>query len=312
MGIIAVALVVGAYFIGQSSNNQAPSAIPTTTIPSSAAQGEINNLQRQASQKEITTLQTENQQAQATEKQQQAEIVKEQELGQLFSIGNTLQDYYNKIRDAQNLGSSSCPDASQCEVNFWAFLADDVNSGTNYETTYNALTGQQNSGSFSYAAVAAEKQLNNLVFASYAAAVAPSDSDAIKIKKILDFIDTNITYERDMRETPRAPAETLGLKSGDCKSYSILTSAALATAGIRSAVIRAEKTDATQSHAMVLVQSDENLQLSEYYSDLTQFGLPAGRWWVIEPQYTFEEQQQHSDWFAQWKLIHAAQVAISV
>ena len=236
--------------------------------------------------------------------------MKQQELAQLFTIGNTLQDYYNKIRAAQNLGSASCPYGSQCEVNFWAQLANNVNSGTSYELTYNSLTGQQNSGTYSDAAMTAEKQLETLVFAPYAAGVTSTDSDAVKIKKILDFIDANLTYERDMQETPRAPAETLGLKSGDCKSYSILASAAFSVAGVHSAVMQVENASGTVGHAMVLVQSSETLPLAEYYSDLTSMGLPAGRWWVIEPQYTYEEQQQHPDWFAQWKLEHVAQVAL--
>jgi hypothetical protein len=275
-----------------------------------AAQQEQTQVQQQASQQEIANLKAQNQQAQATVGQQQAELIKQQEISQLFSIGNTLQDYYNKIRTAQNLGSASCPYSSQCEVNFWAMLASGVNSGTSYESTYNSLTGQQNSGTYSDAATAAEKQLETLVFAPYAAGVISTDSDAVKIKKILDFIDANLTYERDMQETPRAPAETLGLKSGDCKSYSILASAAFSVAGVHSAVMRVENASGTVGHAMVLVQSNENLPLSEYYSDLTSFGLPAGKWWVIEPQYAYEEQQQHPDWFAQWKVIHAAQVAL--
>lgn len=178
------------------------------------------------------------------------------------------------------------------------------------ESTYNSLTGQGDSGTYSNAAITAEKQLDTLVFAPYAADVTSTDSDAVKIKKILDFIDANLVYEQDMQETPRAPAETLGLKSGDCKSYSILASAAFSVAGVHSAVMQVENASGTLGHAMVLVQSNENLPLSESYPDLTSVGLPAGRWWVIEPQYKYEEQQQHPDWFAQWTLMHVAQVAL--
>lgn len=47
---------------------------------------------------------------------------------------------------------------------------------------------------------------------------------------------------------------------------------------------------------------------AEYYSDLTQEGLPAGRWWVVEPQFTLAGQAQHSSWFAEWKMENAALV----
>ncbi len=294
--------------INQPTNSGQPITAPQPAQNQAAVQQQ--QAQQQISQQEIANLKTENAQAQTTLAQQQAEIAKQQELSQLFTIGNTLQDYYNKIRDAQNLGSASCSYGSQCEVNFWAVLANNINSGTSYEGTYNSLTNQGNSGMYSDAAMAAGKQLDTLVFAPYAADVISTDSDAVKIKKILDFIDANLTYERDMQETPRAPAETLGLRSGDCKSYSILASAAFSVAGVHSAVMQVENASGTLGHAMVLVQSSENLPLSESYSDLTSVGLPAGRWWVIEPQYTYEEQQQHPDWFSQWKLVHAAQVAL--
>jgi len=263
-------------------------------------------VEKQITQEEITKLQLEKQ----TAEEQWAEADKKQKIEQLLSIGTSLQSYYNEIRDAYHLGTPLCLYSSQCEVNFWADLAKhDMGalSWPKYESTYYSLTS-------THSYQDARNILDKVVFSLYAAGVSSykvsssyEDSDYEKIKKILGFINSNIHYEQDMKETPRAPAETLGHRSGDCKSYSILTSAAFAEAGIDSAVMLVKSVDGTQAHAMILVQSKETLPLWSY-SDLTQYGLPSGKWWVIEPQYTFEKQQQHPEWFTQWRIEAAALV----
>ncbi|XOB40361.1 MAG: transglutaminase-like domain-containing protein [Candidatus Nealsonbacteria bacterium] len=128
-----------------------------------------------------------------------------------------------------------------------------------------------------------------------------------KSEKFSIFFKFYIKYEPDFNEILRAPAETLGLKSGDCDDWSILASAAFADAGIDSAIMFVKSIDGTQAHAMVLVQSKETLPLWSY-SDLTQYGLPSGKWWIIEPQFTFGQQSQHPEWFTQWKFEAAALV----
>ncbi|XOB46636.1 MAG: transglutaminase-like domain-containing protein [Candidatus Nealsonbacteria bacterium] len=262
-------------------------------------------VEKQITQEEITKLQLEKQKAE----EQWIETDKERAIEGILRIGNTLQDYYNKIRDAKALGALWCLYGSQCEVNFWADLAKHslgtpYTSWPDYESNYHTLTG-------SYSYLDAKKQLDNILFVTYATGVDYyKDSDYEKIRKILDFINFHIHYESDMDEIPRAPAETLGLKSGDCEDHSILLSAALADAGINSAVMLVKSIDGTQAHAIALVQSKETLPLY-YYSDLTQYGLPSGRWWIIEPQYPFEKQPQHPEWFAKWRIVAVASVEVA-
>lgn len=338
LAVIAV-LAAGFFEFSQYEHQKLVEAVSQAKeeaqIQQQGSQQKINNLQQQdqaaaaqqqaqqqASQQAINQLQAAQQQAQAqaqasqqtinnlqTDNQSLLQSDKQNEIDQIVQIGNTLQDYYNEIRAAYGLGSPSgsslCPWSSQCEVDFWASLAQNA-LGTNYwpqyETKYHSLTN-------SYSYVDANKELYNATFVAYAGGIGPGDSDILKIEKILDFVDSQVKYENDMSETPRAPAETLSLKSGDCKDYSILVSAMLAEAGLKTAVMRVSNANGSQSHAMVLVQSNENLPLDEYYSDLTNGGLIAGKWWVIEPQYPFAQQTQHPDWFAQWHIENVAAVA---
>lgn len=313
----------------QKSQQELANAEQQARTAQQSAQQTITNLRAQAQQTQqknhvvINNLQSQNQQAQAQQQADQQTInnlqanqqyllplATQNEINQIENIGNALSSYYEEIRSEYGLdspsSSASCPWASQCEVNFWASLAQHA-LGTKYwptfEAKYHSITG-------SYSYVDAQKELYDVTFVAYAGGVdKQNDSDATKIKKVLAFVDSQVKYENDMSEVPRAPAETLLLKSGDCKDYSILVSAMLAEAGLKTAVMRVSNADGSQSHAMVLVQSNENLPLYEYYSDLTNMGLPAGRWWVIEPQYTFEQQMQHPDWFTQWHIENVAPVS---
>ena len=239
------------------------------------------------------------------------EAVVNNEVAQMMGMmGKTLSDYYGEVRNAQDISQTSgCLWGSQCETDFWAAFADQALGENSLNSTsfdqqaeakYHSITG-------SYTYTDAKKQLDELVFAPYGAGVQSSDSDAMKIYKILNFITSHIHYEYDMSETPQAPAETLEQKSGDCKDFSILASAAFADAGITSAIMRMQNASGTAGHAMVLIQSSEALPF-DYYSNLTQYGLPSGKWWVIDPQFTYAGQSENPSWFNQWGIAKAAMV----
>jgi len=263
--------------------------------------------ERQLSQQQIAELQQKRKEAE----EQWAKAETKRAIQEILSIGNLLQDYYNEIRKAKNFSKDWWRwlwlenERKQAAVNFAVDLAKH-NLGENiwpeYESTYYSKVK-------SHSYLDARQILDHALFVAYTAGVDYyNDSDYEKIRKILDFFHSYIHYEYDFNETFRAPAETLGLKSGDCDDWSILTSAAFADAGIDSAIMFVKSKDGTQKHVMVLVQSEETLPLYGYYSDLTQYGLPSGRWWIIEPQYTLEEQQQHPEWFTQWDFDVAALV----
>ena len=176
-------------------------------------------------------------------------------------MGKTLADYYSEVRNAQGISQTSgCIWGTQCEVSFWAAFAQQALGENSLTTSFDQqaeATYYSHTNSYTYAD--AKKQLDELVFASYGADVQNTDSDAIKINKILDFIDSHIHYEYDMSETPQAPAEALDYRSGDCKDFSILASAAFADAGITSGIIHMENATGSAAHAMVVIQSSENL-----------------------------------------------------
>lgn len=149
-----------------------------------------------------------------------------------------------------------------------------------------------------------------MVFDPNTAGVNINDSDYTKINKILNFVNSYVHYENDYillneDDTYLAPPETLTVKSGDCDDFSILVSAALADAGINSAIIFAQSVDGKKTHAMVLAQSEEDLPFCSYL-DLTQFGLPSGKWFIIEPQYTFEGHIQNPQYCRGWRIITVA------
>ena len=276
--------------------------------PSAGAAPQIQANANTATNEQLAQAQAENARLQAAQNQASLAVETTQMMGMM---GKTLSDYYGEVMDAQGLGQLWCLIGSQCETNFWAAFAqqalgeDSLKSAaadSKIEATYHTLTG-------SYTYVDAKKQLDELVFASYGADVQSSDSDEVKIEKILGFIDAHVHYGYDMRETPQAAAETLEQQSGDCKDFSILASAALADAGIPSAIMRMKNVSGEGSgHAMILIQSNDNLPLYGSYADLTKYGLSSGRWWIIEPQYTLVQQTENPSWFKQWEIVNAAMV----
>ena len=134
--------------------------------------------------------------------------------------------------------------------------------------------------------------------------VSMSDSPVEKIQKVLSFLNEHIHYETEINDVFLAPVETLGLKSGDCDDYSILTAALFEYFEIESAV-GLFKNDNNDYHALVLINLDDLGQFKNwYYSDLTRLGLPEGKWIKIEPQVTIEYQGDE-DWMSQWNILVA-------
>jgi len=268
-----------------------------------AAEAQLE-LERQISRAQISELQQKRQEAE----KQWAEAETKRKIEELFRIGNLLQDYYNEIRKFKEISGESKKwwlyEANVVGAHIASYLAQhDIGlyRWPEEEAIYHSKTG-------SYSYVDAKKILDNILFLPYAAGVDYyNDSDFEKIYKILNFIHAHIHYEHDFNEIFRAPVETIGLKSGDCDDFSILVSALLADAGIRSGIIFVKSKDGTQAHAMVIFQSKEFFPLY-YYSDLTSYGSPAGKWYILEPQFTYEENLNRDDWFTQWNLTGAATV----
>ncbi len=115
------------------------------------------------------------------------------------------------------------------------------------------------------------------------------ETDEKKIRKILNVVKGFVHYENDFNEVAMTPLETLNSRSGDCEDFSILVAALFKRVGINSAIASFKSKDGGPGHAMVLFQSSESVPFY-YYNDLTQFGLERGRWYLIEPQKRFNEQ----------------------
>ncbi len=220
-------------------------------------------------------------------------------------IGNSLESYYDYLR--QELGPTGTeywrqqpdPDYWQTSVDFAANLAlHDLRRiywPSIEEDYYDAI------GEYSYDT--AYTKINELLDIID---ITLQDSATTKISKILAFINTYIHYEREVNDVFLAPVETLGFKSGDCDDFSILASALLDEVGVESA-IGFFVNDLDQYHAMVLVNLNELEGYGNYYySDLTHQGLDAGKWIIIEPQATIDN--QFTPWVDQWNLITASEI----
>jgi len=88
-----------------------------------------------------------------------------------------------------------------------------------------------------------------------------SDSDAMKIDKILAFINSIVHYEYRMIDHMWFPCETLNFRSGDCTSFSILAAAMFERAGIKSAIAF------FTNSSMVLVHIDNLCSHKYWYYD---------------------------------------------
>ncbi len=133
--------------------------------------------------------------------------------------------------------------------------------------------------------------------------VSNSDSSMVKIRKILDFIVQYISYEYDLSDIFFAPVETLGFRSGDCDDFTILGVTLFEAVGVDSAV-GFFRNDNEEAHEMVLIHLSSLSGYGYwYYDDLTDIGLAAGEWILLEPQVLLGEQD--TDWIAQWYIVVA-------
>jgi hypothetical protein len=218
------------------------------------------------------------------------------EIESILRIGNSLECYYDLLRKEK--GPTRLWSKQQ-EADFAAYLA--LHDLGRYYWPSLENEYYEDVGENSYET--AKRKIDAIIELTGALAYS---SPVEKIERILEFIRQNIHYEYDMEDIFLAPVETLGLKSGDCDDFSILAAALFEAAGIDAAFgIFKNETTEKKYHCMVLVHL-ENLGGYGYwsYSDLTHRGLAAGKWMVIEPQYTID--RQRDDWIGQWSLIAAS------
>jgi hypothetical protein len=205
-------------------------------------------------------------------------------------IGNSMSSYYEKLRSTYVLRELS--EKERCQ--FAAQLAlHDLHklSFTQIEEKFGEDVGYE-----SY-----EKASEVLGKAYGYCGVTEDDTDAERIKKILEFVIWYVEYEPEIDDSMRAPVETLHLRSGDCDDFCILTSALFVKSGIDSAIGFFSNQEGA-GHAMVLVHLDDLGGYGcAYREDLSGFGLQEGIWIIIEPQ-SLIEYQDDREWINQWKL----------
>jgi len=139
--------------------------------------------------------------------------------------------------------------------------------------------------------------------------ISNTDSNTEKIRKILDFITTWITYQSDINNEFLFPMETITFRSGDCDDFSILAATLFEKVGIDSAIGLFQNNSLEKKrHSMVLVHLNDLEEYGYwYYNDLTNFGLSSGKWIILEPQATIDRQTVEN-WIQKWGLIAAAEV----
>jgi len=262
---------------------------------------QINSLQDQISglQSQINTLQI----SYDSLSQSYDDLDRAYAIEKALRIGNSLESYYDYLR--QEIGPTGVKywwnylrtSYWQTEVDFAANLAlHDLRLiyWPSIESDY-----YKDIGEYSYDTANSKlSQIVNLI------GITRSDTTTTKIQKILTFVCYYIHYETEVNDVFLAPVETLGYKSGDCDDFTILVAAIFEYVGIDSA-IGFFVNDYDEYHAMVLINCDDLKDYDYYYfSNLVDMGLKSGRWIVIEPQATIE--QQYSDWIKQWNLFVAA------
>lgn len=275
-------------------------------------QAQIATLQSQVStlQNQLKTLQT---QYDALQTQY---IIAQNSLNAIrtLSIGTTLETYYDYVRancytiGFQSVGEekwSNYPNYYNISVTFAADLAShDI--GNLWWPSLDTDSGYYNyMGEYSY-----QTSSRIMQSAMTLANVSSTDSNVMKIEKVLTFVSSIVHYENKLLDHMWFPCETLTFRSGDCTSFSILAASMFEEAGIKSAV--GFFTNSTLgAHAMVLVHlNDLDSHGYWYYSDLISYNLTSGRWIIIEPQYaSLTEQDAHLyDWIGYWALTACAEV----
>jgi hypothetical protein len=231
-------------------------------------------------------------------------IQRRYEVERALRIGNSLESYYDYLR--QELGPTGVEEwwwsrysesRWQTQVDFAANLAlHDLRRiyWPAIEEDY-----YEDVGEYSYDT--ARRKIDDILGLLE---VRTYDTASVKTRKILEFVSLHIHYETEVNDVFLAPVETLGFKSGDCDDFTILTAALLEDMGIDSAIgFFSNEND--EYHAMVLVHLEGLVDYGYwYFSDLTHRDLDEGRWIIIEPQLTIED--QGDDWISQWDLLVAA------
>jgi predicted transglutaminase-like cysteine proteinase/archaellum component FlaC len=227
----------------------------------------------------------------------------ELEVEKTLQIGNSLESYYDYLR--QELGFEGVKHwSSTYTESYWQMEADFAaklalhDLGFSYwpdlEKNYYEIVGE-------YSYDTAKRKIDQVIALI---GIKTYDTPTEKIKKTLSFINQYIHYENDIDDIFLAPVETLAYRSGDCEDFSILVATLLEAEGIDSAIGFFTNGNG-EYHAMVLVHLEELTGFSyHYFSDLTNLGLKEGKWIVIEPQRTID--QQGDEWIEQWTLLVAA------
>jgi len=226
-----------------------------------------------------------------------SELRREHQIEETLRIGNSLESYYDLVRDEEGFMGKWYGD--QRDIDFCAKLAlHDLgrNCWPSLENKY-----YEDVGNYSY--VMAKNKINDVIGLIEVHAY---DSPAEKIEKILQFLSDHLHYELEVNNVYLAPTETLGFKSGDCDDFTTLGAALFEAAGIDAAV-GFFKNEKDKYHCMVLVHL-KDLEGYDFwkFDDLTGKGLEEGRWIIIEPQYTIEN--QGDDWIHQWQLLYTTAI----
>ena len=138
--------------------------------------------------------------------------------------------------------------------------------------------------------------------------ISSTDTTTEKVEKILSFTSTYIEYQYDLNDEFLFPSETLSYKTGDCDDFSILAAALFEYEGIQSAIGFFDSEYYDYAHCMVLIKLDDLKDYIYYYfDDLTSYGLSEGRWIMLEPQSSINDQSERS-YFERWDLYAIAEV----
>jgi len=221
---------------------------------------------------------------------------KNYEVEATLRIGNNLESYYDLVRYQNGLTVSYWGDI-QREAEFCARLAMHDIGRNSWPSIENIYYGRTKEHSYEMSRRKIDEVIDLIGLRAY-------HTPTYKIRMILQFIHQNVHYENELDNVYLSPIETLGFKSGDCDDFSILASALFKAVGIDSAIGIFTNAEG-KYHSMVLVHL-EDLEGYEYlsYSDLTSQGLDEGKWIVIEPQNTID--QQDSDSVGSYGLVAAA------
>ncbi|MCQ5374700.1 MAG: hypothetical protein NO515_06785 [Candidatus Methanomethylicia archaeon] len=227
-------------------------------------------------------------------------------------IGTTLETYYDYVRaNLLTLGFFPLgeerwylfPDYYNSSVTFAASMAAHDAGNAYWSSMEEGSRYYEITGEHSY-----DTANNIMTKAMIYAGIKATDSYVDKIDKILNFVNSRVIYQSRLLDHMWFPTETLTFKSGDCTSFSILAACMFEKAGIKSAIGFFKHEN--ESHAMVLVRLDNLGSYSySYYPSLTSYGLSAGKWIVIEPQFkSLSKYSSNLDWVMQWGLVAACEV----